>query len=277
MEKAADHQRPSSLVKPHIRGVNDQPCDAEQYSAQGPPGNHARRGGIRGQHRHRGAFPTEFADIQREYPIFFRKDPDTDEYSAVALLGLTKDENLFLEGDRWDASYIPGIIARGPFLIGFQEREESGESVKEPMIHIDLDHPRVSQSEGEPVFLENGGNSRYLDRIASILNGINDGLVFNKAMFALFTKLRLIEPLKLEIKLDADSLYNLVGLHTISEPKLRNLGAEGSTTCIARAIYRDIFSVGLAPEPRPPDRAQAAPSAALGGDGVVNHDAFPKL
>ena len=25
-------------------------------------------------------FPTEFADIQREYPIFFRKDPNTGEY-----------------------------------------------------------------------------------------------------------------------------------------------------------------------------------------------------
>jgi len=171
-------------------------------------------------------FPTEYAEIQREYPIFFRKDPDTGEYSSVALLGLTKDENLFLEGDRWDASYIPGIIARGPFLIGFQVREESGESVQAPMIHIDLDHPRVSQSEGEAVFLEHGGNSRYLDRIASILNGINDGLVFSKAMFALFTKYELIEPLKLEIKVDADSLYNLVGLHTISEPKLRNLGPE---------------------------------------------------
>jgi hypothetical protein len=94
------------------------------------------------------------------------------------------------------------------------------------MIHIDLDHPRVSQSEGEAVFLEHGGNSRYLDRIASILNGISDGLVFSKAMFALFTKYELIEPLKLEIKVDADSLYNLVGLHTISEPKLRNLGPE---------------------------------------------------
>ena len=31
-------------------------------------------------------FPTEFADVQREYPIFFRRDT-TGAYYAVALLG----------------------------------------------------------------------------------------------------------------------------------------------------------------------------------------------
>ena len=34
-------------------------------------------------------FPTEYADVQREYPIFFRKDATTGEYSSVALLGFT--------------------------------------------------------------------------------------------------------------------------------------------------------------------------------------------
>src|SRR5689334_25355677 len=72
-------------------------------------------------------FPTEFADVQREYPIFFRRDQNGDFYS-VALLGFKNDENLFLKGDRWDATYVPGILARGPFLIGFQERQEGGET-----------------------------------------------------------------------------------------------------------------------------------------------------
>jgi len=171
-------------------------------------------------------FPTEFADVQREYPIFFRKDQNTGEYSSVALLGLTKDENLYLDGDRWDAHYIPGVVARGPFLIGFQERNEGGEIRREPTIHVDMEHPRISESEGERVFMDQGGNSRYLDRIGSILKGINDGLTVSKSMFAEFTRLELIEPIKLEIKLDTESTYDLLGLHTISEAKLRNLGAE---------------------------------------------------
>ena len=105
--------------------------------------------------------------------------------------------------------YVPGIVARGPFLIGFQERQEGGEMRREPVIHVDIEDPRVSQTEGEPVFLPQGGNSRYLDRVANILNGINEGIAASKAMFAAFTAAELIEPVKLEIKFNSDEQYNL--------------------------------------------------------------------
>src|SRR3712207_1319900 len=47
-------------------------------------------------------FPTEFEELQREYPIFFRAD-DAGSLQPVVLLGLDRDENLFLEGERWAA------------------------------------------------------------------------------------------------------------------------------------------------------------------------------
>src|SRR5690606_24669697 len=80
-------------------------------------------------------FPTEFGDIQRDYPIFFRKDPESGEFQAIALLGLDKGENLFLDETGWHASHIPAILARGPFMIGLQEQRVEGELRKEPMIH----------------------------------------------------------------------------------------------------------------------------------------------
>jgi len=171
-------------------------------------------------------FPTEYADVQREYPIFFRKDAGTGEYQSVALLGFQKGENLFLESGRWNAHYLPGIVARGPFLIGFQERQIDGELRKEPVIHVDLDHPRVSYTEGEAVFLPGGGNSPYLDHVADVLRGIRDGIELSKAMFAAFAALDLIEPVKLEIKLTAEEMYSLEGLHTINQQKLRALDGD---------------------------------------------------
>lgn len=167
--------------------------------------------------------PTEFGDVQREYPIFFRKDPTSGDYQSVALLGFAKDENLYLENGRWSASYIPGMIAKGPFLIGFQEQDINGETRKEPVIHVDLDHPRISTTEGEPVFMPQGGNSPYLDHIAAVLNGIRMGLEVSKTMFAAFSAFDLIEPVSLDIKLTNEHAYNLVGLHTISQQKLANL------------------------------------------------------
>ncbi len=167
--------------------------------------------------------PTEYGDVQREYPIFFRKDPASGEYQSIALLGFAKDENLYLEDGRWNASYIPGMLAKGPFLIGFQDQDVNGDTRKEPVIHVDLDHPRISTTEGEPVFMPQGGNSPYLDHIAAVLSGLRTGLEISKAMFAAFSAFDLIEPVKLEIKLSEEAAYSLVGMYTINQQKLANL------------------------------------------------------
>src|SRR6187402_2630726 len=72
-------------------------------------------------------FPTEFANIQKEYPILLSKDPASGQYQPVALLGIQKDENLFLKknadgnGYAWADAYVPAVIAKGPFITGFRE------------------------------------------------------------------------------------------------------------------------------------------------------------
>jgi hypothetical protein len=99
-------------------------------------------------------FPTEFEEAQREYPILFRKDAEG-AFVAVVLLGLDADENLFLDDDGWSAQYVPAIQQRGPFSIGVP-RPDAPETA-EPMVHIDLDDPRVSRTDGQAVFRAHGG------------------------------------------------------------------------------------------------------------------------
>jgi hypothetical protein len=171
-------------------------------------------------------FPTEFAEIQREYPIFLRKDANG-EFQSVALLGLDKDENLFLDENGWQARYIPAVQERGPFMIGFQEKDAEGQKRREPMILVDLDHPRLSRTEGQPVFLAQGGNSPYLERIAGVLRVIHEGAEVSKPMFAAFEEMGLIEPIAVEIKLSDREKYTLQNYHTISEEKL--LGLAGAS------------------------------------------------
>jgi hypothetical protein len=170
--------------------------------------------------------PTEYQQVQREYPIFFRKDPATNEYMSVVLLGLQKDENLYLDEKGWNADYVPAVIARGPFYIGFQFRNSKGKLENNAVIHVDLEHPRVSKTEGEALFKPDGGNTRYLDRIADLLNGINQGMEITKPMFEAFQAADLIEPVQLEVKVNSEEQYNLTGLHTISREKLMKLDAD---------------------------------------------------
>lgn len=167
-------------------------------------------------------FPTEFGEIQREYPIFFRKDSNGD-YQSVALLGFDKGENLFLAENGWRARYIPAIQRRGPFLIGLRQKQVDGELQTEPMIHVDLDHPRVSRTEGESLFLDHGGNSPYLEHIAHILRVIHQGADIAKPMFAAFEEAGLIEPVSVEIKLNDREKYKLTDYHSIGAEKFAQL------------------------------------------------------
>lgn len=168
-------------------------------------------------------FPTEFVDIQRHYPILLRKAPENGEYQATALLGLTKDENLFLNDTGWDSEYIPAILSRGPFMIGFQKQNQNGELQKKPVIHVDLDNPRVNEAEGQRLFREHGGNTLYLESIAKILEGIHEGMNVSGPMYAAWESAGVIEPVNIDAKVDDDLTYNISSYYTVSEEKLRNL------------------------------------------------------
>lgn len=172
------------------------------------------------------AFPTEFIELQKEYPILFRRNPEAQKYHATVLLGLSQNENLFLNPalrSGWDAKYIPAIVTKGPFLIGFQSQDSES---KTAVIHIDLDHPKVSQDEGYPLFLEHGGNSLYLEHIAKTLNAIHQGMVIQDVMFDMFAELDLIEPIDIEVDLHNGEKHNLVGNYTINEDKLTALNGD---------------------------------------------------
>lgn len=167
-------------------------------------------------------FPTEFAFVQREYPILFRRD-SKGQYEAIALLGLDKGENLFLKEPRWNARYVPAIQQRGPFLIGLHKKDGQGSNDREPMVHVDLDHPRISTTEGTPVFLPHGGNSPYLELVSRMLQIIYHGDELARPMFAAFEDAGLIESMELEISLDEKTSYTLPNFFTISQERLSAL------------------------------------------------------
>lgn len=189
------------------------------------------------------AFPTEFAELQREYAIFFQQDAASGEYSAVALLGFDRHENLYLREGDWNAAYLPGYVAKGPFLIGFQEQWVNGEARREPVIHVDLDHPAVSFSEGEAVFLPGGGQSPYLTHICNILGGIRDGVEGGKAFYAALAAQGLIQPMTLEVRFDADHGANLTGLHGIDRERLAALDAAALHALHQRGFLEGIYLV----------------------------------
>ncbi|MEJ7806473.1 MAG: SapC family protein [Telluria sp.] len=180
-------------------------------------------------------FPAEFRDLQAHYPIVFRKTPDGTGFEPVVLFGFQERENLFLGPTGWDASYVPLAIERQPFLIGITNGE--------PLVHIDLDSPRVRRDDGEAVFLAHGGNTEFLERVNSTLLSIYQGVQATPPFIAALREHGLLESFVVDIELDDGSQNRLAGFYTINEDKLNALGGQAVATLHQTGYLQAIYMV----------------------------------
>lgn len=173
--------------------------------------------GLGDSHPYVPTFAGEFRLLQAHYPIVFSKPAEDQPFEPVALFGFENDENLFLTESGWDASTIPLLVERLPFLIG-----KHGEEL---MIHIDLDSPRISKTEGEPLFLEHGGMTPYLENVNSMLITVHQGMESNAGFIEALVKHELLESFALDVQLDDGSQHRMTGFSTIHEENLNKLDA----------------------------------------------------
>lgn len=184
-------------------------------------------------------FPGEFRNLQAHYPIVFQKSADG-SFQPVALLGFQPGQNLFLDERGWDARYLPLAIERQPFLIGLSVDGE-------PMMHIDLDHPRVGHDQGEPLFRTHGGTTEFLDRMASTLQALHAGLQAVPGFVDALLRHELLESFVLDVSLDDGAQHRLAGFYTINEERLARLDGEALAALHGaghlEAIYMAIASL----------------------------------
>ena len=171
-------------------------------------------------------FPLEFRNIESSYPIFFAKDGESGQFYPLALFGFQRDENLYLNGSHWDATYMPMMVERNPFLIGFQQSPDVENGEKRPVVSINVESPRVSETEGEALFSDDGEPSEYLQKSMENLQTIHRGHEQNKAFIAVLLENDLLEGFNLDITLKDGSNNRLEGFYTINEEKLAGLQAE---------------------------------------------------
>jgi hypothetical protein len=187
-------------------------------------------------------FPFEFRNIQAHYPIFFQKDADTGAFFPLALLGFESDENLFLSEQGWSVPYVPVMIKRQPFLIGFQGDENDPE-VRTPVVSLDMDNPRVNESEGEPLFLEHGGHSEFLQNISGTLELIHQGNEHSKKFVQALIDNDLLESVTLNVELNDGSDNQLLGYYTVNENTVQQLSAEKLGELNEQGFLQPIFMI----------------------------------
>ena len=166
-------------------------------------------------------YPMEFRDVQSSYPILFTKDPATGAFFASAVFGFEANQNLFLNDDQWNASYIPVMVRRQPFMIATQQTPDDGET--RAVVSIDRSHPRVNDTHGEPLFLESGEPSEYLQASITLLDKIHKGLEHNRGFIDTLLRHDLLEPVTMDFSFNDGSRTSLEGFYTIAEEHLYTL------------------------------------------------------
>jgi len=164
-------------------------------------------------------YPMEFRDIQSCYPILFTKDPNTGGFFAAAVMGFEADQNLFLQDDGWDASYIPAMAQRQPFLIATGGEGDD----RPPVVSLDLDHPRVSQDEGEALFDVDGDSTDFLNQKIVLLEKLHRGLQHSSGFIDTLLQHELLEQITLDIAFNDGDKKSVEGFYCIAEERLYQL------------------------------------------------------
>jgi len=179
-------------------------------------------------------FPAEFRNVQAHFPIVFGKSNDG-TFTPLALFGFRDKQNLFLEGDKWDALYVPLMMERQPFLIGNAPHGK--------VVHIDLDSPRVSQTEGERIFRDHGGNSDFLEHITGVLGTLDQGIEGTAPFIAALIEHNLLESFVLDMQFKDGAQHRFAGFYTIQEERLAKLDAAALGKLHERGYLQPIYMV----------------------------------
>jgi hypothetical protein len=154
---------------------------------------------------------SEFPQLVVHYPILLSKDAATGAFYCGAMLGFEEGENLFLKPGEGHEGYRPLNLQRVPFYAYGSD------------LAIDLDHPRVTATEGQPLFDEQGDPTRYLQSIVATFRELQPGIETTKQFIQTLMQLRLVEPVDFDMEFSDGSARTVTGLYTISQDALRDL------------------------------------------------------
>ena len=159
----------------------------------------------------------EFAAAARQLPILFVSDA-TQQPSPIALLGLRRDENLFVEADgRWSGHYIPAFIRRYPFVLVEKNVPD------DYMVGIDEAYPGFNTEEGDPMFAEDGTEAPALKRAIEFLNSYRADATRTRDFAAHLKRLELLIPRVINVALKDGSKYTLDGFSVVDETRVAKL------------------------------------------------------
>ena len=191
--------------------------------------------------REGGAIPisySEFVPAGRHYPIVFIGDGKS--YSAVAVVGMHTNENLFISNGQWVGDvYMPAYARRYPFCMS----KVNVNQVEQKNRLICVEQSALDEK-GEALFDDKGKPSEKWQALERLLGEYEADLERMHEMCAILTDYGLLEPFTMQATLKKEKgggSLKLGGMHRVAEKNLENLNAAQLKNLLRRGIMARIY------------------------------------
>ncbi|MFT5675148.1 MAG: hypothetical protein ACI808_001077 [Paraglaciecola sp.] len=181
----------------------------------------------------------EYAQVASCMPIVLVKDPKTDIFHSVAMLGTEQGVNLYIQDGKWQGHSVPMNIQRYPFDV-----RADGEKLG---VFFDENSDLVG-TEGEAVFTEAGEPSPFLQNRQKLLSELANSEMATQGFIKKLVELDLLDPIQLNVQYVNGQKRNITGMHAVSEKRLQALDEtvilELHKSGFLGAIYALLMSLG---------------------------------
>lgn len=182
----------------------------------------------------------EYAQLAAVMPLVFIKDPKSERFHTVAMLGMEQNQNLFLATGKWKASHVPMNIMRYPFDIR-PDADKLG-------VYIDEESDMVGVEDGQLLFNEDGSPSAFLENRQKFLGELANSEMLTQRFVAKVIELALLDPIQIRLTYQDGQQRNVTGMFSINEKRLLEL-PEATVTELHKqgflgALYAIMLSLG---------------------------------
>ena len=161
----------------------------------------------------------ELLRVTKTLPIVFVKDDD--DVKLCALMGLQENKNLLVDqSGKWRLPFIPSALLAFPFRTG---KTTEGKNL---ILVADDKALIVDREEGDPLFNEDGTETKLLKNYVHYLTEISKSNSIISVVTSLIEKFDLLEPFTINAKIDEAKTISLSGLMRINASKFDKLGSQ---------------------------------------------------
>ena len=164
---------------------------------------------------------SEFNDVALTFPILFvRAAPDAlgnDTVAPVAVFGMKPGENLFADGEKWDAPYVPAMLRAYPFTMARIEGSDRWAMV------FDNTWAGISRTEGVPLFNEKGEASDLLNSVHKFVQELESDIERTRQACVVLLEMKLLKPMRFDATLANGESLSVDGFLTADEEAISKL------------------------------------------------------